>query len=549
MNEANNPYSSILDLAPRLLSLLDRSPSSLTFGCFDRCYWQYKTERDFASAPFQQGVLALALLYKTPDAQNKYYKNSSLVSWIHAALSFWQKLQNRDGSFNEWYPYEHSHVATAFTTYAVTETLLLLRDEIAPSSELLKAVHKAATWLSRNTDKKVLNHTAGAVAALHNAFLLTGNLLFQMATQKNLKIMAHHQSKEGWFYEYGGADPGYQSVSIDFLAKYYIRSKDENAKTLLRNALQFLVYFIHPDGTSGGEYGSRGTKYLMPHGLELLSGEFPEALHILKNTFWKGYPLANVNPASADDRYFTFFFLPNTLQAWALKTQKSVSEIAAAQLPEDRSRFFPDSGLLVQETSKYYFVANLKKGGAFKFYSKNGGDLTQPASANYFAICKNDKVASPHWLNKKTKIKTNVSSYSCETELRYLDQTLPLRKFLIPFRLFNYTFCRWPALARLLKKCIILKMIKRKNAPLSFQRTFTLSPSSISVEDTFRLKPGSLSVKSIHIEPSTVGLHVPSSNFFRDEDLLNPASIDTSLLSQLSQTGVLKLKTFFGDNG
>ena len=33
---------------PRLLTLLDRDPSSPTYGCFDRNYWHYRTQ-DFPS--------------------------------------------------------------------------------------------------------------------------------------------------------------------------------------------------------------------------------------------------------------------------------------------------------------------------------------------------------------------------------------------------------------------------------------------------------------------------------------------------------------------
>ena len=61
---------------------------------------------------------------------NPYYNNNQILEWINIALDFTKKLQNKDGSFNEMYPYEHSFVATAFVCYAVSETLLLLKNKI-----------------------------------------------------------------------------------------------------------------------------------------------------------------------------------------------------------------------------------------------------------------------------------------------------------------------------------------------------------------------------------------------------------------------------------
>ena len=38
---------------------------------------------------------------------------------------------------------------------------------------------------------------------------------------KKLERILQLQSEEGWFPEYGGADIGYLSVSLDMLAEYY----------------------------------------------------------------------------------------------------------------------------------------------------------------------------------------------------------------------------------------------------------------------------------------------------------------------------------------
>lgn len=545
MNTINNPYSQALNQVPRLLSLLDRSPTSATYGCFDRSFWHYKTERDFCSAPFQQGTLVLAMLYATPSPENKYHKHPSLIPWIKASLNYWSHIQNRDGSFNEWYPFEHSHVATAFTTYAVTETLLLLRKEITLSIKMQQAIHKAGRWLKQHIDTKVINHTAGAVSALHNIFLLTGDPIFRKAVTHNLNVMLKHQSPEGWFYEYGGADPGYQSVSIDYLAKYYVKSQDEQVQKMLQKGIQFLKHFIHPDGTLGGEYGSRGTKYLMPHGLELIKHEFPEAEFILNKTYEQVPAICN-NIETVDDRYLVFFFLPNLIQAWSQRAQSKESAIPTRTKDQDSSSYFPQSGLLVRDTPSYYFVGNLKKGGAFKFFKKNNnGAKSEAVPSAYFTKYSNNKVATSNWLNSQSKIILKKNIFITETNLRYVDQSLPMQKYLIPFRLFNYTFGRLPALSLLLKKCLILKMTKRKKTPITFRRSFTFYPDTVYIEDLFELN-NSISIQSIFVEPSTVGLHVPSSNYFNEEDLLSSNQLASSKIETLFKTGHLKIETVCG---
>jgi hypothetical protein len=114
----------VLRLAPRLVSLLDRSPLSRTYGCFDRQYWHY-TAIDFPCARSQEAALTLVLLYKTAHAENPYYQNKSVLGWANAALDYWSEMQEKNGSFSEWYPHENSFVATVFSSYAISEALLL----------------------------------------------------------------------------------------------------------------------------------------------------------------------------------------------------------------------------------------------------------------------------------------------------------------------------------------------------------------------------------------------------------------------------------------
>ena len=52
---------------------------------------------------------------------------------------------------------------------------------------------------------------------------------------------------------------------------------DPAFKSALGRAVEFLSWFVHPDGSFGGEYGSRRTAVYYPGGIALLADEFPLA--------------------------------------------------------------------------------------------------------------------------------------------------------------------------------------------------------------------------------------------------------------------------------
>ncbi|MBI2251254.1 MAG: hypothetical protein HYU63_00560, partial [Armatimonadetes bacterium] len=199
----------ILEALPRLFSLIDREETSFTYGSFDRNFWHYKFITDYPCARYQEACLFLALIYKYNFKENIYYKSKKILSLLEGALLFWCKIQNKDGSFNEAYPEEHSFVATAFTLYAVSETYLELKEEISSlvKDKLMKAFKASGEWLSKTEDLLTANHSAGAVAAFYNLYLITENTFFKTACLNHLRILMLMQDKEGWFLEYKGADP------------------------------------------------------------------------------------------------------------------------------------------------------------------------------------------------------------------------------------------------------------------------------------------------------------------------------------------------------
>lgn len=339
---------SVLNNVPRLLGLLNRNMASSSYGCFDREYWHYNTV-DFACARKQEAVLTLTLLYSIEHDENRYYKSREILEYIRAALIFWTKIQNCNGSFNEWYPNEHSFVVTSFSTYAVSESLLLIKDELhlEEYEEIITSLKKAGDWLSERHEMRVMNQQTGAAIALLNLQKLTGDGKYLEASKGKISLLKQRQSDEGWFLEYGGPDIGYLSLAIDYLCKYYQKTEEHMVKDIIDRALGFMKYFIQPNLVAGGEYTSRNTEYLIPHGFEIFSRQSEDAKFIA-SAVRKSILKTESFPNLFDDRYLTYVGY-TWLQAYqdANKSlDETVDENLSSNFDNEFRKFFKESGLL-----------------------------------------------------------------------------------------------------------------------------------------------------------------------------------------------------------
>lgn len=518
---SNNYQKIALTSLDRLLSLLDRNPYSKTYGSFSRNYWHYKILADFPSSTDQQGVLALSCIYFLNSKSNNFYLNSELLKLIEAGINYWTKLQSKDGSFSEWYPNEHSHVATAFTSYAISESLLLLKDKINVEilEKTINSLKKTGYWLNKNIDTIALNHTAGGVAALYNIYLLTNEKKYLDGCQKNLNTLVRLQDKEGWFPEYTGADPGYLGVSIDYLAKYWHKSCDPVAENSLRKALDFLVWFYQDDlKTTGGEFGSRNVKYMLPHGLILLSKQFDSAKYLesnLRNSLDNNKENKVISPITIDDRYFLFFHYPNYAQASLVDLPK---EDFNHYRPKSFLKVFPSSGLISCKQENHHFIVNVKKGGVLK--------LDLKSDSGYFATLKDsDKVLTTQTLSQITHLQENANlpfSASIKTNFVECNFREPyLKSLLIPFRVFNYLFGRSSLIMSIFNKLIKKKLIyqTKKANLLTLYRNISIDEKTITIEDNLKSEVSSLLLDKLVIEPNISLMHVPSSKYFHFNDL------------------------------
>ena len=238
---------------------------------------------DFPEATFQRN---LAGLNWYANHSKSIISQPMLTQVIKSGLAFAIKIQHRDGSFDQAYPFEHSFGATGFLLPDLINAYNGVKSNCTDLENRLFifGIKKAAEFLSGSSEKHGLisNHLAGAALGLIKA----GNLLDEIRfLNKGYALLDHilaTQSSEGWFPEYGAADPGYQTLCMTYLAQIYRINPIEELRKALKLSLDFLKYFVHPNGTFGGEYGSRRTEVYYPGGIALLSSEFPDAASMHK---------------------------------------------------------------------------------------------------------------------------------------------------------------------------------------------------------------------------------------------------------------------------
>jgi hypothetical protein len=518
---------------PRLFTALDRNSFSKSFGSFDRNWWHYKAGTSFSGATYQQGVLVLALLYKY-GGFGFPAGSQEVLDWISAGMKFWAGIQHRDGSFPEWYPAEHSFVATAFTTYAISESFLELNKELDLSiKEVVRdALRKAGHWLAHHDDLVVSNHQAGKIAALGNLSQIFKDSLYRDAAGRGLERLVRVQHAEGWFPEYGGADPAYQSVTCDYLAKYYSRTQDRQTLGPLKRGIEFLVFFLHPDGTFGGNYGARNAQYLMTHGLQLVSREVPEAAYLLHEADRRGSNQIPWFPQGADERYLIFFFLPNMIQTYFSSLSFDAGVSQDFQPPSER--WFEGAGLFVYQNPRYWFLCNLKKGGVYRVYNKKDGqeDTLNIQDGGFFVRTEKGALLATQCFNKKARSKADFSLKSSSPgkyEIQVRTSFFRVNEWQasitkqLALLLWGITFGRVGSFRKLFDKGLKRALVqKRRKTPLFLDRTIRLGENTIEVVDKITQAQAFDSIQHLGRIRGESVQHIPSARNFIPEEGFRP---------------------------
>ena len=103
----------------------------------------------------QQPVCVLDMISrgKLSPLEELNFDNEMINEWIDACLNFWTKSQRKNGSFDEYYPYESGFPPTAFSLYS---TAIVCRNREIRNS-ILFSMERAAKFILHKPELQALN--------------------------------------------------------------------------------------------------------------------------------------------------------------------------------------------------------------------------------------------------------------------------------------------------------------------------------------------------------------------------------------------------------
>ncbi len=551
-----------LSQIPRLLTLQDRNPFSPTYGCFKRTYWLDKTV-DFPDALPQFGVLSLALAYAFPFSSNPhpyplpskgegitrniYYQQPKIREWILAGMKFWAQIQHRDGSFDEFYPNEHGWTGpTGFLLYAMLKSYMILeeRQEFPADfrDQFFTACRKAADYIVRWDEHGVLaNHHAMAVLPVHYAFQVLQEERFREGYEKKLKEFLSFCNPEGWSLEYDGADIGYLSATVSFLGKVWKINRDPRLKEVMEKGVEFLSYFVYPNGFYAGSMGSRNTLHFYPHGCELLAPTMPLAGRVA-DAMLESLRDGKIVPAEImDDRYF-LYRIPEHMESYIDYGER----IRSAKLPyegDDVRRVFPLGRFYMEKKGNTYLVANAAKGGVLKAFDVPSGTLILN-DCGMIGRTKSGKVVTSQWVDDAYAFVSRGNGFSVSGLLKNVPaNTVFTPAKMILFRLFLILFGWHTGVAYRLKGFIRkLLMLKSGTVPGLFYRSIEWEGETLRVTDIIKIT-GKMTFVSLQLGDEFFVRYVPQSRYFQSQELETKGwMLDAAQLQHLNHAKKIHLE-------
>lgn len=476
----------------RIVSMLNRNPAlPAVSGSFDRTWWAWRM-KDMPNMSLQYGVYPLALAYCFAD--RPFRRSPALLQWISAALRFWCRRQGRRGAFSQLMPNEDSVGTTYYTLSAVLETQRLLHAELPRTlnQQLDQAIVKAAAFLLGHEESYgfIANHVALFAWVDGLLGVRLDSPAHRAAMRSKLAALAAHFDRdEGWFLEYEGADPGYQTQCLYYLARCHELDGDASLLALMKISFsRFLVHFFHANGTFGGNYGARGTEIVYPGGIAYMADEIPEARAALA---WLQRAICQQTtpvPLGMDDENCI------RLTANYLHTFTEKGHVAEEGLRHELPCFkstdpvsFPRAGLEIRRRRDSQLIVSTHK-GTLRAITRGG--QVDCEDAGYTALLGDGRVVSSQ-VYGASEVAVDDASIEMEKEFFEIAQVemAPVKQLLL--RTLNLTLLRFTFLSRWFKSAMVRLLITRKRGNrLTLRRRVDWNEDVIVVRDTIRAAAG-----------------------------------------------------------
>jgi hypothetical protein len=440
---------------PKILIQQDRTPVSRTYGCFDRLYWHTRAA-DFPCGMSQELALPLALAHALPVPGSPWHGQPELARWAEAGVRFAARSAHRDGSCDDYYPFERAAGAAAFSLFAALETADILG--LRADAEIAAFLSTRASWLAYHIESgRLSNHEALIIACLAR-ISADDRTRWDGPLGMRVARLLSWQSAEGWFDEYGGADPGYLTLTIGMLALADRDRPDLDLRPAIDRAIAFLALIVHPDGTLGGEYASRATINCFPHGLEIAGAWNRQALAVADRLTQRFE--ARVEPSHADDR-IVGHHVWSQLLAWREWQAERPGPLPLLEGLHD----FPGARIRVQQRGDLRLFTGWSRGGAFRLFA--GARLLKADTGPTLKL-KDGRVAVTH-LEGSAVTERSADALEVEGPMRFAKSALlsPMKSILL--RSFMLTVGRFfPDLVRRILQAMLVT--GASPAPFRFRR-------------------------------------------------------------------------------
>jgi hypothetical protein len=516
---ATNPYSPFVDrLVSRALSMQNRTTLSSTYGCFDKNFWHFKTLIDFPCASYQQAVLGLSKLYAIPSEHNAYYRQPVIGEAVKAGLLYWSKIQNEDGSFNEYFQNDRSFCPTAFTTHAVAQAYCLTEDlfEKQETERIHMAISRSAHWLAKHDNPGVQNQMIASMLALYWAGRVTDDLALGQVFQKRRDEILRSQHEEGWFPEYGGADVGYSFKALDLFSHYLSEEVDDEVYKAAERLGNFVIHFVHPDGTCGGDYGSRCTQHCFPYGIEFMALKGAAFAKAFVGPVRKGISEGGgITPDIVDDKYAIYFYLASYVQSMLSFTSIVDREEASVGLKLG-TKLFESAGILRVEWGETQAWIGVHRNGVCRVFQ--GKELVY-SDTGYLLRLSDGTLAATQCEDRQSEIVhgPREEGYRVRTTGRvgFVDDSFPLTRWIVPFKLFCKTVLRFSRVAYWFHERLKRNRIgEQKHLPISIEREFRFLSDGIRIDDHLQVWKGTLRFSEVVPCRDATVLHSLSSRLY-----------------------------------
>ena len=509
-------------VARRAFSMWNRDPASPSFGSFDRQYWGWKY-KDFGDATLQYSVRLAA------DYANTRAAPTLLSVLLEGFVAHCAKIQRRDGSFDQCYPYER----TPGVVLDILSTLIYVRQSPHLTSchariRLDEAIDRAAAYAVRTDEAHgaIANHFAQYAYELFNYASYSGDPAAKAKAQQYLsRLLDLFDPDEGWFQEYDGPDAGYQTRTLRYLVKIASLNEGPELWSVAERAARFVEVVLMPDGSVHPMLGSRATALLYPSGFEILA--LRDSRH--------GPLAARVRQAWQDSRVP----LPSVLDfSSAIRLADDAREAAIAAGPgaEKTTMAAPDSlldadlpkaGIAIRKNGRRACYVGYRLGGVVVAYTRSGDGAWRLAVEDSGYLLQS-ATGDERWLTRMpgsgTLQAADARRFKIEAHFfRSLHEELsPWR--LIALRLLNLTLLRAQRVGDLFRKLVVSRlMAKREPVPVRLRRVVTVGETGIEIVDRVTAgpdTPASAMSGRLYRCRRVTGIHMASARYFQEQEFV-----------------------------